>query len=66
MPTLVVPGTDPEHPAEVAARYARTIPRAVLAEPTAELASLVEGFLRGIRPDESQRRHGSPGASRGM
>jgi len=47
MPTLVVPGTDPEHPAEVAERYAKVIPRAVLAEPNVGLASAIEGFLRG-------------------
>jgi pimeloyl-ACP methyl ester carboxylesterase len=46
MPVLVVPGTDPEHPAEVAALYAKTIPHATLADPSEELAPLVERFLR--------------------
>src|SRR5690606_21881185 len=45
-PTLVVPGTDPEHPAEVAALYARTIPGAALAGPNAALAEVVAAFLR--------------------
>ncbi len=45
MPVLVVPGTDPEHPAELAARYARTIPRAVLGDPD-DLAAAVDAFLR--------------------
>jgi pimeloyl-ACP methyl ester carboxylesterase len=53
MPTLLVPGMDPEHPAEVAERYARVIPGAVLAEPTVELASVVEGFLRSAGLDEA-------------
>lgn len=46
VPTLVIPGVDPEHPAELAARYAAAIPGAVLTEPTANLASVIDAFLR--------------------
>jgi 3-oxoadipate enol-lactonase len=48
MPTLVVPGTDPEHPAAVAERYAQEIPGCVLADPTRELAGVVDAFLRDV------------------
>jgi 3-oxoadipate enol-lactonase len=34
VPTLLVPGTDPEHPAEVAARYAEKLPRPTVLDPT--------------------------------
>lgn len=49
MPALVVPGADPEHPAELAARYARTIPRAVVGDP-GELVAEVDAFLRAAPP----------------
>jgi pimeloyl-ACP methyl ester carboxylesterase len=55
MPTLVVPGTDPEHPAEVAERYARVIPGAVLASPSPELGRAVETFLRSLDEDAPPR-----------
>lgn len=55
MPTLVVPGTDPEHPAEVAERYARVIPGAVLATPSPELGRAVEAFLRSLDEDAPPR-----------
>lgn len=50
-PTLVVPGVDPEHPAATAELYAGVIPGAVLGDSTRELASVVEGFLRGVIED---------------
>lgn len=50
LPTLIVPGTDPEHPAELAELYARTIPDAVLAEPTADLAPLLDALVRDAEP----------------
>lgn len=46
MPAIVVPGTDPEHPAAIAGLYARTLPRAVLVEPSAELAPVLERLVR--------------------
>lgn len=52
MPTLVVPGTDPEHPAELAERYAEAIPRAVLGDPAADLAVTVAAFVRAQRLDD--------------
>jgi hypothetical protein len=55
MPVLVVPGTDPEHPAEIAELYARTIPNAVLADVTTELASLVEAFVRELGTSSPHR-----------
>jgi hypothetical protein len=50
MPTLVVPGVDPEHPEDVAARYAAAIPGAVLGDRdgAASPAAVVEAFLRGL------------------
>jgi pimeloyl-ACP methyl ester carboxylesterase len=47
-PTLVVPGTDPEHPAEVAGQYARTFPCAALVDPGADLLAPLAGLLRGV------------------
>jgi hypothetical protein len=44
-PTLVVPGVDPEHPAEVAALYGRHLPNVRAGDPTAPLLSVVEAFL---------------------
>lgn len=49
MPTAIVPGTDPEHPAEVAERYAETIPGSVLVESTAELGGVVEALAAEAR-----------------
>jgi pimeloyl-ACP methyl ester carboxylesterase len=46
VPTLVVPGTDPEHPAAVADLYARTLPGAALVDPTADLGAQLEALLR--------------------
>lgn len=43
-PTLLIPGVDPSHPAEVAHRLAAHIPGARLAE-TSELLAAVEGLL---------------------
>lgn len=64
MPAVVVPGTDPEHPAEVAELYARTLPRAVLAEPGTDLARVLEAAVRDAEPDAHDAlRQGSSGAS---
>lgn len=41
MPTVIVRGTDIQHPAEIAELYARAIPGAALVDPTAELASVL-------------------------
>lgn len=46
LPVLVIPGTDPEHPAEVAALYARTIGCAVLADAAANPAQVIANFVR--------------------
>lgn len=46
MPALIVPGTDPEHPAELAADYAAAIEGSTLADPSADLATTVAAFLR--------------------
>src|SRR5690606_3609024 len=53
MPTLAVPGTDPEHPAEPAERYARPTPAAVLGEPSGDLPSTIEAFVDRGRPPSS-------------
>ena len=47
MPTLVVPGTDPEHPPEVAELYADVLPRCTLADPSADLAAVARDFVAG-------------------
>lgn len=47
-PTLVIAGLDPEHPAELAAQYARHIPRATLHPPTADLAPVISAFVDGL------------------
>lgn len=44
-PALVVPGTDPEHPADVAEHYARTLPRAARVAPGADLLAPLAGLL---------------------
>lgn len=49
MPVLVVPGTDPEHPAEVAERYAATIASARLVPPEAP-AERLEAFVGAAPP----------------
>jgi 3-oxoadipate enol-lactonase len=56
MPAVVVPGTDPEHPAEVAELYARTLPHAVLAEPTADLARVLDRLAREASTVDGGRR----------
>jgi 3-oxoadipate enol-lactonase len=56
VPTLVVAGADPEHPADVAARYAAAIPGAQLAAPPAELVPVINAFLcelPGLRGSEA-------------
>ena len=45
MPVLVIPGTDPEHPREVAELYASTMPRCTLGDPGAELATYFVEFV---------------------
>lgn len=45
-PVLVIPGTDREHPAEIAELYARTIPGAALAGPDADPAGAISAFVR--------------------
>lgn len=44
-PALVVPGTDPEHPADVAGQYARALPRATLIDPGADLLAPLATLL---------------------
>ncbi|MEQ8281066.1 MAG: alpha/beta fold hydrolase [Deltaproteobacteria bacterium] len=44
-PALVIPGTDPEHPVEVAALYAEHLRRATTAEP-ATMVAAIEAFTR--------------------
>lgn len=48
VPTVVVPGTDPEHPAEIAALYGRAIPDATLLNPGAAVAHDVAEALRAL------------------
>lgn len=45
MKTLVIPGTDPEHPREVAELYTRTMPRCTLGDPNADLAAHFVEFM---------------------
>jgi pimeloyl-ACP methyl ester carboxylesterase len=45
MKTVVVPGTDPEHPREVAELYASTMPRCRLGHPDSDLAGYFVEFL---------------------
>jgi len=47
-PAIVVPGTDPEHPAEVATIYAEHLRNATLADPMQDLAVLVGDFCRSL------------------
>jgi pimeloyl-ACP methyl ester carboxylesterase len=47
MPVLVVPGIDPEHPAEIALGYARVISRCTVGDSTANLADVVRAFVIG-------------------
>ncbi len=51
MPTLVVPGDDPEHPAEVAQLYASVLAKCMLGEPSAELAIVAAAFLERSHDD---------------
>lgn len=46
MPALVVPGTDPEHPAGLALEVARALPAATLADPSGDLAAQLDAFVR--------------------
>lgn len=47
VPTLVIPGCDPQHPAEIATLYARSIPRATLVEARGEqIVAAIDGFCR--------------------
>jgi 3-oxoadipate enol-lactonase len=49
VPTLLVPGNDPEHPPEVAALYADHIPERVVTQASiGEVGALVEGFCRRL------------------
>lgn len=48
VPTLVVPGTDAEHPAEVAELYAQHLPHARLAQPGPELAAALTSFCEAL------------------
>ena len=47
MPTLVIPGIDDEHPAEVAAAYVRAIPDA-RADPGTDLVASIHAFLQDV------------------
>lgn len=54
VPVLLVPGTDPEHPADVADRYARHLPKATLVEPTSpDLLAAIARFCTelGVPPE---------------
>lgn len=48
VPTLVVPGTDAEHPADVAELYAQHLPHARLAQPGPELPADMTRFCAGL------------------
>lgn len=45
LPVLVVPGTDPQHPAEVADVYARAFPRCTVGDSGADLVGVVRDSL---------------------
>jgi 3-oxoadipate enol-lactonase len=47
VPTLVVPGIDPQHPAEVASLYAEHIPNCCSAD-LADLVGAIDRFVRGL------------------
>jgi hypothetical protein len=49
VPALIVPGSDPEHPAEVAEGYAAALPQATLADPGVELARAIDEFIVALR-----------------
>ncbi|MCA9710399.1 MAG: alpha/beta hydrolase [Myxococcales bacterium] len=62
MPVLIVPGSDPEHPVEVAQLYAQVIPGAAVGEPDtalgkpgAPLSRTIDAFLRAVLPDRAER-----------
>lgn len=47
VPTLVIPGRDPEHPAEIATLYAAALPNATLVEARPEqIAAVIDEFCR--------------------
>jgi 3-oxoadipate enol-lactonase len=47
VPTLVIPGRDPEHPAEIATLYARSLARATVVEAEGErIAAVIDEFCR--------------------
>jgi pimeloyl-ACP methyl ester carboxylesterase len=48
-PTLVVPGDDPSHPAEVAVAYAQHLPAVEVAAPDQASAELLDAFARALR-----------------
>jgi pimeloyl-ACP methyl ester carboxylesterase len=49
IPTLIVPGTDPQHPAQVAELYARHLDHSRLTEPAGpELAASLVSFCAGL------------------
>jgi hypothetical protein len=49
VPVLLVPGTDPEHPAELAALYAQHLRTHVIVEPSsAELGEPIDRFCRSL------------------
>ncbi len=48
-PTLVIPGADPEHPAELATLYASRLPRVRVRPASAELVRAVDGFCDTLK-----------------
>jgi pimeloyl-ACP methyl ester carboxylesterase len=52
-PVLIVPGSDPEHPAEVAELYAQWLPYARRAAPEVDLACALAAFLDDAGPGDS-------------
>jgi len=49
-PTLVIRGSDPEHPADLADEYARHLPRCVIEGAESELAARVGAFCASLPP----------------
>jgi len=55
VPALLVPGTDPEHPAEVCALYAAHLRRATIVDPaSADLLGRIEAFFQQQSPLPSE------------
>ena len=60
-PALLVPGTDPEHPAEVCALYARYLRRATTADPSsAELLERMEALCESCSEAAARQSRQSP------